>query len=423
MNHRLLILGSSEEFIQLVNLAKQRNIETIVCDGNPEGPARNYADKTYTVDVREIDRIAEICLCEHADGIITAFSDLLLECMVRIADKASLPCFLTPDQLDYYRNKDTMKQMFRLLSVPTPRYLRLKPDFSGEELKDFQFPVVTKPLDKYGSRGVLVLDSEEEIRRSYYDICSSSDVKEILIEEYNPGYEFNLMAWVSHGEVHILGIADREKTEAEPKTIPVCSRNVYPSCLMPHVLDDAKQILQKIVQYTGQKEGELSMQFFWTPQKGMEVCEVAARFLGYEHELIELCSGFSLEELLLNYVYEPEKIPEMLRTHNPCFETSSAVLYFHGRERRIADMNAAERCMASPELLQSWLFYKTGEQVQKFTRPYVARCYIKADTRAELDALTDRIFSGMSITDPSGEEILYRNQRPDYDASLLATKN
>lgn len=420
MNHRLLILGSSEEFIQLVNLAKQKHIYTIVCDGNPDGPAKKYADKSYTADVRNTDQIADICHSEHADGIITAFSDLLLECMVKIADKASLPCYLKPDQLDYYRNKYVMKQMFRRLNIPTPRYIRLQPDFSGEELKNFRFPVVTKPLDKYGSRGVLVLDSVEEIRNCYYDICRSSEVKEILIEEYNRGYEFNLMAWVSHGNVSVLGIADREKTAVDPKMIPVCSRNVYPSCLMPHVMDEAERILQKTIQYTGQQDGELSMQFFWSPENGIEVCEIAARFLGYEHELIELCSGFSIEELLLNSVYESDKVPDMLRSHNPCFKKSSAVLYFQGREQVIGDISAAKRCMSSPDLEYGQLFYREGERIQQFSRPYAARCYIKADTRQEIDELTDRIFSEMSMLDPSGKELLYRNVRPVYDRSLLS---
>ena len=44
MNHRLLILGTLGEFVQLVQKAKQRGYYTIVCDGYSEGEARAYAD-------------------------------------------------------------------------------------------------------------------------------------------------------------------------------------------------------------------------------------------------------------------------------------------------------------------------------------------------------------------------------------------
>ena len=91
MNHRLLILGTLGEFVQLVQKAKQKGYYTIVCDGYPNGEARAYADASYVLPVTDTDAIAELCKKEKIDGIITSFSDLLMECMVKIAAKAHLP--------------------------------------------------------------------------------------------------------------------------------------------------------------------------------------------------------------------------------------------------------------------------------------------------------------------------------------------
>ena len=90
MKHKVLILGTLGEFTELVRKAKARGYETIVCDGYPDGIAREYADKDYTIPVTDIDAIAQMCREESVDGIITSFSDLLLECMTKIADKAGL---------------------------------------------------------------------------------------------------------------------------------------------------------------------------------------------------------------------------------------------------------------------------------------------------------------------------------------------
>ena len=76
-----------------------------MCDGYADGIARTYADKAYTIPVTDVDAIALMCREEGVDGIITSFSDLLLECMVKIADKAGLPCYLKPEQLSWYRDK------------------------------------------------------------------------------------------------------------------------------------------------------------------------------------------------------------------------------------------------------------------------------------------------------------------------------
>ena len=90
MKHKVLILGTLGEFTELVKKAKEKGYETVVCDGYADGIARTYADKAYTIPVTDVDAIALMCREEGVDGIITSFSDLLLECMVKIADKAGI---------------------------------------------------------------------------------------------------------------------------------------------------------------------------------------------------------------------------------------------------------------------------------------------------------------------------------------------
>ena len=58
MKHRLLILGTLGEFVQLVKKSKERGYYTIVCDGYPDGPARQYADASYVIPVTDIDAVA-----------------------------------------------------------------------------------------------------------------------------------------------------------------------------------------------------------------------------------------------------------------------------------------------------------------------------------------------------------------------------
>ncbi|MCA5960701.1 hypothetical protein LC724_10170 [Blautia sp. RD014234] len=134
-----------------------------------------------------------------------------------------------------------------------------------------------------------------------------------MVEEYNEGYEFNMMSWVLDGEIHVISIADREKTPVCTNDIPISTRNVYPSRLIHNVYDEAKDILQKVANYTGQTSGVLSMQFFWSPGEPVSVCEVAGRFFGYEHELVDYCCGLKVENLLLDYLYDDTSLRNTLK--------------------------------------------------------------------------------------------------------------
>ena len=425
MRHKVLILGSLGEFTELVQMAGKKGYETVVCDGYPDGPARKYADRSYVIPVTEIDRIAALCREEQVDGIITSFSDLLLECMVKIADKAGLPCYLKPEQLPWYRDKSACRLLLEKLGLPSPGYKKISVDLLREKTEtelaetvgELTYPLICKPLDKYGSRGIFIIHDPKEIRQKALQTAEYTSCKEILIEEYNDGYEFNMMTWVTEQKVQVISIADREKTEMEEGMLPLSTRNVYPSCLLSRVEKEALGILQEYIRNTGQKDGALSMQFFWKPGKGIQVCEIAGRFFGYEHELTDMVYGFQIEELLLDYLYEKEKIREMFAKHNlHAPQKYGAVLYFQGRQLQIADQTAARRLAEEKCVVKPWIFYKEGEKVVEYgPNPYLALYYIETETRGELDRETEKFFSEMSIRDPEGKEVAYKNRIPDYE--------
>ena len=71
---KLLIIGSGEDFIDAVYMAKSQNIYTIVCDGVKDGLAKKYADKYYDIDINDYDSIEEIIEHEKIDGIFTKYN-------------------------------------------------------------------------------------------------------------------------------------------------------------------------------------------------------------------------------------------------------------------------------------------------------------------------------------------------------------
>lgn len=411
----LMILGGLEEFVPLVRLAHERGVRTVVADGNTGAPAKKIADCSYDVDIRDTGACAQIARAEHADAITTAYSDLLLECMVKIADAAHLPCHLTPGQLPYYRDKDVINKTLRKLDLPTPGSVVLREDFSDRELSGLHFPMVIKPLDMYGSRGLVIVKSPKEIREQFAFSCSTSKRKEVLAEEYDPDHEFNIQCWVRHGVVHVLGLADREKTKFDVASIPLSTRNIYPSRLIDHVYDRARRILTSYIRFTKQTEGPLSMQFYWGPERGLMVGEIAARFLGYEHELIAYADDLCIEDLLLSAATDDDRVDELLKSCNPFGNRSAAVLYLHARDGILKDESAVLAASNRSDVKYAQLFYKAGDRIgNPETKPYFARFDLVADTRQEIDRRTEDILSRLSAADAGGRELLLKGDVTDY---------
>lgn len=406
--HRLVILGSLKEFVELTELAKSRGIYTIVCDGYPDGPAKRVADKAYNIDVRQPEKIAEMCRAEHVDGIIGSFSDLLFEQITKVADLAGLRWYAKPDKLAYYREKDQTKALLKSLGVHVPKNRQLTPDFADRDLDGFRFPLVIKPINGYGSKGIYVVHSIQEIRDRFQDVAcrSSGKLDNILVEEYSHGREYNMMSWLVDGKVYPISIADREKNPQQGSALPTLNRVAYPAKDIRKIFDEARAVQQKFADAVGQREGALSMQFFYNDQ-GVEVCEIAGRLFGYEHELVTHCCGLSIEALLLDYVYEPDRVRETMLHHDPFFQKHCAGLYFIGVQGKvIADQSRMRELAKDPHVLESVLFYEDGETIDNYgPKPYLCRYYLQAGSREELDRVTAHFFETARVTAPDGSRV------------------
>lgn len=415
---RLLVLGSMDEFVPLVKRARERGIHTVVCDGYPEGPARAFADEAYVIDPRDTEALCALCRDRFIDAAIASFSDILFESLCTLTHAAGLESYCSLESMACLRKKDLMKDLLRSLGVPFPRSRILFQDFPDESLSDLIFPCVMKPLNGYGSRGVFVAEDIGCVREKFADTleASSGAADAIVLEEYDCGHEFNMTTWIVDGTVHLIGIADREKSEEVIGEVPHVSRIVYPSRFTQEIREEALAIAQKIADRVGIVDGPLCLQFFWQPHREIRVCEAVGRLFGYEHELITYGSGLFLEDLLLDLLYDKPALRERVRAHDlDHFTKPSCGLYFHGHEGTIADTSEARAALDEPAVVESHFYCDQGDAIVHGVgqKPYVARVYAQADSRHELDAVSKRLFEAFRIFDAKGANLLYKNHLPE----------
>lgn len=426
--HRLMILGSMDEFVELTKLARRRGYTTYVVDGYPDGPAKQHADASYDIDVRNTQALVELIHELEVDGVVSSFSDILFECLCKLTHAAGLYSYCSLEGMEKLRDKRLMGQMFERLDIPTPHRAQLHVDSIDEDLarSQLRFPCVMKPVNGYGSYGIFVVQSAEELKAHFTETAQvGKDSSTVLLEEYDQGHEINMISWVADSVVHPVSLADREKCPLVEGGVPDVVRIVYPSRFTHEAAGPAVDILQRVANDCGLTDGPLSMQFFWHPDtQTLNVCEVAGRILGYEHENVETGAGLSLEELLLDLTYNRQHALGRIRQHSlENFQGISFVANIHARPgsagSTVADLSAARSWMARPDVLPaSTLHYAEGEAVGhgKGAKPYLARLFCHTQTRAEADRLTREIFSSFSVKDSAGAELAASQWLPCLDA-------
>ena len=406
--HRLLILGTQFEFTELVRQAVERGYYTVVCDGYPDGPARAYADRQYTIDVHEIEKIAQLCREERIDHILTSFSDIMFECMVKIAGSARLPCYLEEGQLKYYRSKEETKRRCAQLGIRVPAFMYVT-DPENEAVRTFSYPAVIKPVDSYGSRGLRVVDSPEKASACFPEAARfSENGRCALLETLSRGQELNCMAFVLDGEVTLLSIADRMTAPLDEGHIPVNYAIRYPSVHFDAVREQVRDIFSRFAASTGQAFGPMAMQCFWDGRE-IEVCEIAGRLFGFEHEMVTITTGLDIEALLLDMLYEPERLKKSLKEHDPKgFRHASCVYLQNVAAGVLADQSAVERLCSFKPVRQSVLFYREGERLGVLgPKQYFARFYVAGDTREQMLRAEAEIFRHARAFTDRGEQLIF----------------
>ena len=153
---RLLVLGGTRISCEIIRKAMQMGLTVGVADYYPreQSPGKLIADEDYEVSTLDVDAVAALIKKQRFDGVLTGFSDMLLPYYAEICRKAGLPSYGTKEQFELFTNKERYKALCRKYGVPTVEEYRVDPETVDDS--EIRYPVLVKPADGSGSRGIMV---------------------------------------------------------------------------------------------------------------------------------------------------------------------------------------------------------------------------------------------------------------------------
>lgn len=295
---RILILGAGVMQLPALRWAKRQGWEVYAADGNPAAPGVGLADHFVPVDLTDIEGMIEAAGIIHAKnglhGVFTAGTDFSYT-VARVAEALQLPG-LPPDVALNASRKDKMRQVFAEHGVPSPRFVQLASDASDEAveaaLERLALPLVVKPVDNMGARGIRRVDSPEEYRRAVQSARRFSRAGTVIVEEYIEGPEFSIDALVVEDEIVFTGIADRH-IFFPPYFIEM--GHTIPTSYDGAVLEAVKTAFTQAVRALGIRNGAAKGDVKWDGRRAV-IGEVAARLSGgyMSGWTFPYCSGVEL---------------------------------------------------------------------------------------------------------------------------------
>lgn len=293
LKRKIAIIGGSYLQLPAVLKAKELGYEVHCFSWRDGAVCEEHADYYYPISIIEKERILEECQRIGIDGITTIASDVAVLTVNYVASRMGL--LSNPDEYsEVTTNKYLMRECFTRNGVPSPRYTIA----DGNDtycIKAFRFPLIVKPTDRSGSRGVeKVLDPlqlTEAIQRAKKESFSHS----AIIEEFVTGHEISVESISYQGVHYILQITDKVTT-GEPYFVELEHHqpSTLPSDIQERVKDIVLHALDALhIQY-GASHSELKI----TEDGDIRVIEIGARmggdFIG--STLVRLSTGYDFLE-------------------------------------------------------------------------------------------------------------------------------
>lgn len=209
----ILILGGGVMQLPAIRIAREKQWRVIVADGSEDAPGRELADIFLHVDLKDREAMTEAAASfrrrGELDGVFTAGTDFS-STVAWVADHLGLPGvdFETAMRAT---DKSLMRESFARAGVPSPRFLMVTTTADAQTAAGtMTLPVVVKPVDNMGARGIRRVDRAEDIPFAVEAALPLSRSGKAIIEEFIEGPEFSIDAVIENGKITICGVADRK---------------------------------------------------------------------------------------------------------------------------------------------------------------------------------------------------------------------
>lgn len=307
---KLAIIGASYLQQPLVEKCKQLGVYSICFAWEEGAVCKDLCDKFYPISTIDKDAILKVCLEEKIDGVTTIASDVATLTVNYVAEKMGLVG--NPDEFSKTAtNKYLMRQCFMENEVPSPKFC-LTDGVIPEIAETFTFPVIVKPTDRSGSRGVEKVEKKSDLKEAIDRACKESFQQKAVIEEFVEGREISVESISFESKHHILQITDKVTTEA-PYFVEL--EHHQPSSLPTDIQERVKAIVQKALDALHIKYGASHSELKITENGDIKVIEIGARmggdFIG--SDLVKLSTGYDFLKGVIEVAFgdfEEPKISE-----------------------------------------------------------------------------------------------------------------
>lgn len=365
---KILLLGGSAQQVIAIKTAKELGYYTVLCDYLPDNPGQYVADKYYNESTTDIEAVYKIAKEEQVDGILAYASDPAALPGAIVAERLGLPTN-PAKSVEVLGLKYPWRQFLHENGFACPKFYSFHPNTPLHEIieatKTFTFPVIVKPTDSSGSKGVTKLENWEGLENAIAWADSYSRNKVLLVEEYiQRGFPSvvggDIFVW--DGKVVLYGEMACIRDLVNSPLIPIGEKK--PSGLNKKQEQNVYKELQRIVSALNIQFGELNIEIILDKNDNVHFLELGPR-AGGNMIPIQLSDAYGVDLVKANVQAAMGEKPEFL--NHPVKSLPGCYMHYvlHSYEAGIFKGVEIDKSIAK-NVYRQVIYKKEGDPVEVF---------------------------------------------------------
>lgn len=249
MMKKLMLLGGIRYLIPVIKKAKEMGIYVITCDYLPDNIAHKYSDEYCNVNITDKEKVLECARRLNIDGIMSFACDPGVVSAAYVAEQMKLPCQGSYQSVRILQNKNLFRKFLSDHGFNVPRAKGYSD--VGEAMADiqcYQWPVIVKPVDAAGSKGVTRVDTKEKLREAAEYALTFSKEKKFIVEEFiqQKGYSSDTDCFSVNGKLVYASFNNQIFDDKVANPYAPCAYS-WPSTMPENIQKTLRNDIQKLI--------------------------------------------------------------------------------------------------------------------------------------------------------------------------------
>lgn len=411
---RLLALGGSDWKTEIRSFCTEQNICLIAAGNNPSAGISKIADEYYNVDSTDEDSMLKLIKEKRIDGIFSCASEAVIPHSIHYAIESGMYSYATTEQWAALMNKKNMK------SICSRYGLDIIPEYTLEDVQNrtITYPVIVKPADSSGSRGITVCYNEAELIKAIDRAKASSVTNDLLIEQFITAPFWQMEIYMQDGTPYMGFTKERVFYPSIDGKAKQPFMDIYPSRYDERIRRDVFPKFSHAVSDLGVKNASIWVQGFISETKAY-VFDVGFRLGGgMENRIMAREKGVDNIQSHIAFALTGKWIGDYSSCRTP-FEEQYRTVCVGLTNGKIDRIEGLEQLRKNPYIFDIIQYYDVGDTVTKsgLYKQTLFRLFLKG-CPYDAEELIKMIYGTIRVCDSKGTDMLLPTNHLEWDNEL-----